>query len=338
MNVNEQAADSKKNALRRDDAVLSIIIPAYNEEDNIANTIDVVSAIMQKNAIPFELVFVDDGSADKTWLKLCEMSAQHDFVTAVRFSRNFGKEGAIFAGLKAAAGDACVVMDCDLQHPPAVVVDMYKLWKYNDFDVVEARKSSRGKEGLLYKCFAKSFYKLLRSTSGLNLDGASDFKLMDRRVVDSLNEMPERLTFFRALSSWVGYKTTQIYFDVAPRANGTSKWSFRKLFAFAVNSITSFSNLPMQIVTFCGVLFFLFSIIMAINTLYNKLTGNSEAGFSTVILLLLITGSIIMFSLGIIGHYLSKIYEEIKYRPRYIIADVVKSKTFKNRQNREDNQ
>ena len=309
----------------RQGGLLSVILPAYNEEGGIPGAISAVSAALSGAGIPFELVFVDDGSRDRTWDVLSACARENARITAVRFSRNFGKEGAIFAGLKAAAGDACVVMDCDLQHPPAVLPEMYRLWRDGGFDIVEARKASRGKEGLLYKTLAKSFYKLLRSLSGMNLDGASDFKLMDRRVVDSLNAMPERLTFFRALSSWVGYSTAQITFHVAPRAVGTSKWSFRKLFSFAVNSITSFTNFPMQLVTFCGAVFFVFSVALGINTLYNKITGYSAEGFSTVILILLIMGSIIMFSLGIIGHYLSKIYEEIKQRPRYIISDTIKS-------------
>lgn len=300
--------------------LLSFVIPAYNESGNIENTVKVIEKLMTDNEIGFEIVFIDDGSSDNTWNVLERSAKEKDFITALRFSRNFGKEGAIFAGLRAAKGDACVVMDCDLQHPPEVAVDMYRLWENNDFEVIEARKSSRGKESLLYKMFAGSFYKLLKSTSGIDLQGASDYKLMDRAVVDALNEMPERLTFFRALSSWVGYKTHTVYFDVAPREVGTSKWSFSKLFVFAINSITSFSNLPMQIVTLCGGMFFIFSLVMVVNTLYNKFTGISEEGFSTVILLLLIIGSIIMLSLGVIGHYLSKIYEEIKFRPRYIIS------------------
>lgn len=300
--------------------LLSLVIPAFNESGNIENTINVIEKLMNKNEIKFEIVFVDDGSSDDTWRILERCAKEKKFITALRFSRNFGKEGAIFAGLKAAKGDACVVMDCDLQHPPEVAVDMYHLWENNEFDVIEAKKASRGRESLIYKMFAGSFYKLLKTTSGIDLKGASDYKLMDRAVVDVLNEMPERLTFFRALSSWVGYKTHTIHFDVPPREVGTSKWSFSKLFVFAINSITSFSNLPMQIVTLCGGAFFIFALVMVVNTLYNKITGISQEGFSTVILLLLIIGSIIMFSLGIIGHYLSKIYEEIKFRPRYIIS------------------
>lgn len=300
---------------------LSVVIPAFNEEANIRMAADTIARLLEEEKIPFELVFVDDGSRDGTWRVLSALAEERSTVTALRFSRNFGKEGAIFAGLEAAQGDVCAVMDCDLQHPPAVLIEMYRLWQTGEWDVVEARKSSRGSEGLVYKGFAQSFYKILHSLAGLDLNGASDYKLLDRVVVDELNTMPERLTFFRALSSWVGYRTTRVYFDVAPRANGTSKWSFRKLFAFAVNSITSFTNLPMQIVTFCGVIFFAFSLILGVQTVWKWAAGTAQEGFSTVILLLLIIGSIIMLSLGVIGHYLSKIYEEIKRRPRYIVSE-----------------
>ena len=304
--------------------LLSIVIPSYNEEGNVQNTAEVVSQIMRENGIPFELVFVNDGSKDSTWDKLCELSKMNPNVVAVNFSRSFGKEAAIFAGLKTARGDAVVLMDCDLQHPPQTIVEMYNIWKNNDVDVVEGRKKSRGKENGLYKAFSLWFYKLIGDSSGLDMQDASDFKLLDRTVVDSLNAMPERLTFFRAMSSWVGYKTEKVFFEVADRAEGESKWNVKSLIKYAINSITSFTSAPLHIVTFCGVITFLISLILGVHTLVNKILGNSAAGFSTVIILQLLTSSIIMFSLGIIGYYLAKIYEEIKKRPRFIIRSVMR--------------
>lgn len=304
--------------------MLSIVIPSYNEEGNVENTAKRVAEILEKNGIDYELIFVNDGSTDKTWEKISTMASTKDNIAAVNFSRNFGKESAIFAGLEVARGDACVLMDCDLQHPPEVIVEMYNIWKNNDVDVVEGRKKSRGKENPLYKGMSLLFYKIINKASGLDMEAASDFKLLDRKVVDALNRMPERLTFFRAMSSWVGFKTEKVYFEVAERAEGESKWSVRSLIKYAVNSITSFTSAPLQIVTVCGVITFIISIILGINTLYNKIWGNSAAGFSTVIILQLLTSSIIMFSLGVIGFYLSKIYEEIKSRPRYIIRDIVR--------------
>ena len=302
--------------------MLSVIIPSYNEHENIANTASVVSGILDEESISHEIIFVDDGSKDATWQEICSCAKANPCVRGVRFSRNFGKEGAVFAGLKAAAGDCAVLIDCDLQHPPELIPKMYRMWE-SGAEVVEAVKASRGRESLFYKLFAKSFYRLMKSSSGINLDGASDFKLLDRKAIDALNELPERLTFFRALSSWVGFKTEKIEFDVKPRAAGKTKWNFKKLFVFAVNSITSFTNFPMQIITFVGVIFGIFAIVLGIQTLVNYFCGAAENGFTTVILLLLIIGACLMVGIGIIGFYLSKIYEEIKQRPRYIVSERV---------------
>ena len=194
--------------------VLSVVIPSYNEEGNVVRAADEVSKLLEDNGIDYELVFVNDGSTDKTWELISGLAQSREHIVGVNFSRNFGKESAIFAGLEVAKGDACVLLDCDLQFPPEVIIEMYDIWKNNDVDIVEGRKKSRGKENFLYKAFSLMFYKMINSSSGLDMRAASDFKLMDRSVVDSLNAMPERLTFFRAMSSWVGYKTEQIYFDV----------------------------------------------------------------------------------------------------------------------------
>ncbi len=296
--------------------MLSIIIPAYNEADNIAHTAEVITSLMNKNEIMHEIIFIDDGSRDNTWEVITKVACSN--IHGVRFSRNFGKEGAIFAGLREADGDCVIVIDCDLQHPPELIVDMYGTWQ-SGFEVVEAVKASRGREGLFYKLFAKMFYGMMKSSSDMNLDRASDYKLLDRKVVDTLLSMPERLTFFRALSSWVGFNKTQIEFNVQPRFAGKTKWSFKKLFKFAVSNLTSFTNLPMQLVTLMGVVFLVLSIAVGIKTLYDYFTGSAAAGFSTVILLILIIGAFLMLGLGIIGYYISKIYEEIKFRPRYIV-------------------
>lgn len=313
--------------------MLSIIIPAYNEEENIENTATVISDLMNENGIDCEIIFVDDGSKDRTWQLIDNLTKTNPAVRGLKFSRNFGKEGAIFAGLKACLGDCAAVIDCDLQHPPEVMIEMYNLWKQG-YEVVEAVKADRGKESLLYKMFAKSFYRMMKNSANINLDRASDYKLMDRKVVDALNEMPERLTFFRALSSWVGFKTTQVEFVVAPRNAGTTKWSFKKLFKFALNNITSFTALPMQIITVTGVICVIGAIVLAIQTLVNFFCGNAADGFTTVILLLLIIGSVLMIGLGIVGYYISKIYEEIKFRPRYIVSIDTNERRKNNADNR----
>ena len=290
--------------------MISVVIPAYNEQENIPAAAERLGGILAP-LDDYELIFVDDGSRDGTWELIKQLGETDEHIRGLHFSRNFGKEGAIFAGLKAADGDCVAVIDCDLQHPPELLEKMYTAWK-NGAEVVEAIKASRGKEGIVYKLFAKTFYRMMKNSSNIELDGASDYKLMDRKVVDALNEMPERLTFFRALSSWVGFRTE--------RVAGKTKWSFRKLFKYALSSITSFTNVPMHIITWSGILFFLFAVILAVQTIVNFCTGTAADGFSTVILLLLIIGSILMLGIGIIGYYLSKIYEEIKQRPRYIVS------------------
>lgn len=300
--------------------MLSVIIPAYNEQENIKNTAAVIAEILTAAEIAYEIIFVDDGSADGTWAQINAACDKDENVRGVRFSRNFGKEGAIFAGLKAAAGNCAVLIDCDLQHPPQLIPKMYAMWE-SGAEVVEAVKASRGRESLFYKLFAKSFYKIMKSSSGINLDGASDFRLLDRKVIDALNELPERMTFFRALSSWVGFRAEKIEFDVKPRAAGKTKWSFKKLFKFAVNSITSFTNLPIHLITLVGVIFGIFAAVLGVQTLVNYFCGNAAEGFSTVILLILIVGACVLVGIGVIGFYLSKIYEEIKQRPRYIVSE-----------------
>ncbi len=314
--------------------MLSVIIPAYNEQENIEKTAQTIYGILKRENIPCEIIFVDDGSRDDTWKIIDRLTEENDSIRGLKFSRNFGKEGALFAGLKACTGDCAVFIDCDLQHPPELIPEMYELWKQG-YEVVEAVKASRGKENLLYKMFAKGFYRLMKNSANVNLDRASDYKLLDRKAIDALNEMPERLTFFRALSSWVGFKTTQIEFNVAPRNAGTTKWNFKKLMKFALNNITSFTNLPLQIITGTGVVFFIFAVVLAIQTLVRYFGGTADNGFTTVILVTLITGSFIMLGLGVIGYYMAKIYEEIKFRPRYIVSIDTKKRKEARKENDE---
>lgn len=307
------------------DKKLSVVLPAYNEEQMIEKTARVVGNLLQGENIPYELVFVNDGSKDNTWKKILEIKENNPCIKGVSFSRNFGKESAVFAGIEQADGDCIAVMDCDLQHPPEVLVKMYRLWE-DGFQVIEGVKASRGKESLIHKMFAKTFYKIISDATGIDMSRASDFKLLDRQAADEFLKLPERNVFFRALSSWVGFKTAYVEFDVQEREAGASKWSFKSLVRYAINNITSFSAAPMQIVTFCGIVFFIFAVILGIQSLYMYFAGHAVAGFTTVILLLLLIGSILMFSLGVIGYYIAKIYDEVKMRPRYIISEVVRSK------------
>lgn len=302
--------------------MLSVIIPAYNEKDNICRTADTIHAILDGHAINHEIIFIDDGSVDGTWDELAKLAEDASYVKACRFSRNFGKESAIFAGLQSAKGDCAVVIDCDLQHPPQKIVEMYRLWKQG-YEVIEGVKQSRGKESWLHRLAAKCFYGLIGKATSMDMSRASDFKLLDRKAIDALINIRESLAFFRALSSWIGFRTVQVEFDVQEREAGESKWSTRSLTRYAINNITSFSTAPMQIVTFLGVIMFFVAVVFGIIALWQKIAGVAHGGFTTVILLLLFTGSIIMMSLGIIGYYISKIYEEVKGRPKFIISETV---------------
>lgn len=298
---------------------LSIIIPSYNEQDNIQRTFHSIDEILRQNHIPYEIIFVDDGSKDLTFTRIQELSLQSGQVKGISFSRNFGKEAAIFAGLESAGGACCLIMDCDLQHPPRLIPEMYRLWQ-EGYEVVEGIKASRGKENLLHTFSANTFYSLISRATGIDMSRASDFKLLDRKAMDALLIMPERAPFFRALSSWVGFKTTILPFEVQERDIGVSKWSVWSLTKYAVQNITSFSGAPMQLVSLLGFIMFFASVILGIQSLYRYFTGTALEGFTTVILLQLIIGSVLMISLGIIGHYISRIYDEIKARPRYIIS------------------
>lgn len=307
-------AETKKEGL------LSVILPAYNEEASVPRAAQTISALLDKAAIPHEIIFVDDGSRDGTWRAIQAQTAPFPQVRGVKFSRNFGKEAAIFAGLAQARGACAVVLDCDLQHPPEKIVEMYRLWQ-EGYQVVEGVKVSRGKENPLHTFAAKSFYSLISKATDIDMSRASDFKLLDRRAVDTLLAMREKNAFFRALSSWIGFSTTQVEFQVQPRLEGESKWSVRSLVRYAITNIAAFSTAPLQLVTLLGVVVFLCSVVLGVHSLWQKISGQALEGFTTVILLLLMIGSILMICLGIIGYYIAKIYDEIKDRPRYILAD-----------------
>ena len=300
--------------------MISVIIPAYNEEGMITKTAETISAILASAAIDHELIFVNDGSKDSTWDKIQEAAGKNPAVRGICFSRNFGKEAAMFAGMYYAKGACCVVIDCDLQHPPEKIVEMYRLWEQG-YEIVEAVKTDRGKESVLHRLSAQCFYKIISKVTDIDMSRASDFKLLDRKAVNVLLNMKEKNAFFRALSSWIGFKTTQVEFEVKERTVGESKWSTRALIQYAISNVTSFSAAPMQIVTILGILMLCASVVLGITALYQKFAGTALGGFTTVIIIQLFTGSIIMISLGIIGYYIAKIYEEIKGRPRYVVSE-----------------
>jgi len=313
-----------ENHNRTMNAKLSVVIPTYQEGSHIKSSVGVIEAVLIQNNISYEFILVDDGSKDNTWNELKSLAQEKRNITVLRLSRNFGKESALCAGLEYASGDMILVMDADLQHPPTLIPQMVKAWREEGVDVVEGVKNSRGKENVIYHACARFFYYLIYKTADIKLGSASDFKLMDRLVVEAWKEMPERTTFFRGMSAWVGFERKQIEFDVAERVNGKTKWSILRLMRLALNAITSYTSVPLHCITVLGIIMFLGTIFLGGQTLFMKLSGKATSGFTTVILLQLLIGSSVMISLGIIGIYLTKIYNEVKARPRYLVSKCIK--------------
>ena len=291
---------------------VSIVMPAFNEEHGLAGT---VREVQQHLPAQHEILLVDDGSGDGTWSAIAALAKADPRVHGIRLSRNFGKEAAIAAGLEHARGDAAVVMDCDLQHPPQLLDEMIGIWQRGEAEVVEAFKRTRG------PLASRLFYTVFETLSGIDLLGASDFKLLDRRVLDAYNAMRERSVFFRGLSAWVGFRRAAVYFDVPARSGGGSRWTRVKLVALAVTAILAFSPIPLFIVLGLAAIFVIVSVVLGAWALYLWAIGHAVSGFTTVILLILMSGSMILAGLGVIGLYLAKIYDEVRGRPRSIVSE-----------------
>jgi glycosyltransferase involved in cell wall biosynthesis len=302
---------------------ISVVIPAFNESENIRCTLTTVVAELKKITNSYEIIVIDDGSKDNTWNELAECSCVIKGLRAIRLTRNFGKEYALCAGLEQAHGAAIIIMDADLQHPPSLIPQMVKIWREQKADIVECIKRQTGQKKFINKMGAKLFYILLKKLSGFDLEKESDFKLLDWKVIKVWKQFPERNVFFRGLIAWFGFKSIKIDFEVPERIGGESRWSIRDLTRLAVNTMVGFSSLPLQIITVAGVIFLIAAVTIGTEALYNKIIGQANAGFTTVILLILIVGSIILISLGIIGKYVAAIYNEVKHRPRYIIEQFI---------------
>jgi len=303
--------------------LISVVIPLYNEGSHVKELLADLKTALQEIGCRFEVVLVDDGSSDDTWVAIKDEARMWPDLRAIQLSRNFGKELALCAGLERARGEAIIVMDGDGQHPPALLPTMIEKWRTCGADIVQAVKVKRGRESATSKAGAFLFYVILNKLSGFELKGASDFKLINRKVLDTWLAMRERNVFFRGMTAWMGFRTIQIPFEVAPRRGGKSGWSYLRRAKLALIGITTFSSFPLRLVTFAGMIFFLFAVGLGVQTLYLKLAGRAFTGFATVILLELIIGSLLMISLGIIGEYLARIYEEVKGRPRYIVAESI---------------
>jgi polyisoprenyl-phosphate glycosyltransferase len=314
------------------------VMPVYREAAHLAEVLGQVHSAVTKTGVSFELVLVDDGSPDNTWQVIEERSKVYPMLRAARFSRNFGKEAALCAGLEMARGDIVIVMDADGQHPPSLLPEMIERWRVGDVDIVEAVKSSRGQETLFNKLSAGLFYLMWNKLSGFELRNASDYKLLNRQAVDAYLQMRERNLFFRGMTAWLGFRRAQLPFEVAERAGGATSWSLFRLVRLAVTGITSFSSLPLQIVSFAGFFFLLFAFVFGIQTAWVYFSGRAVTGFATVIFLLLIIGSLLMISLGTIGEYIARIYDEVKGRPRYLIGQVIVSSTIDSQENKQARQ
>lgn len=298
--------------------LLSVVVPAYNEEAALPASAAAITGALDRAGVPFELIYVDDGSQDGTWSLIQKLSAADPRIRGVSFSRNFGKDPAIFAGLSRAAGDCCAVLDCDLQHPPEVLPEMYRLWQ-EGWQVVEGVKAARSKESPLYRLCAGLFYSLISRTAGLDMRRSSDFRLLDRQVVDALLAVSDRGMFFRALSSWVGFRRTRVEFSVAERVAGTSKWSFTALLRYALFSIVSFSSAPLHIATALGCVLLPLTVLLAVIML--AAGGASASWLALFAVLDLLAVGCLLICLGILGLYVGRILRQAGGRPDYIIAD-----------------
>ncbi|MBI5094046.1 MAG: glycosyltransferase family 2 protein [Candidatus Hydrogenedentes bacterium] len=306
---------------------LSIVIPLYNEGDHVESSLSEIGRYAHTRTVAdmgvqdVEFVLVDDGSSDNTWEAIGRFASVHAKCVCLRLSRNFGKEAAICAGIEHAHGAAVIVMDGDLQHPPELIPEMVRLWTVEGFDVVDAVKADRGEEPAWYRFHARLFNQVMSRLSGFDLADASDFKLLDRRVVTAFLRLSERQTFYRGLVAWLGFRHARLPMIVKPRMAGRSTWSLLRLLGLAVTGLTSFSTAAMHLVSLMGMMFLIAAIVLTVKTLWTWLRGEAVPGIATVIILQLGIGSVTMIALGIIGEYLSRVYGETKARPRYVVAD-----------------
>lgn len=298
--------------------MISIVIPAYNEEKTLHNNIcEIINYVKQYD---FEIVLVDDGSKDNTWDIITLLSNEYNNIRGIKFSRNFGKEAALLAGVASAKGEAVITMDSDLQHPPKYISKMIEKWT-EGYKVVECVRSKRPKEGLIYKICAGVFYKTLQKLTGVDMANGGDFKLMDRKVVNEVIKLKDTGLFFRGMVNFVGFKTIQIDYEPAQRKGDTTKFNFKSLTKLALNAITSFSVVPLNIPIKIGIITAILGLFLFIVSFFAKNVQVFSSAYLLLATLELFIATMILFCLGIIGLYIGKIYEQTKERPRYIIEE-----------------
>ena len=302
---------------------ISLVVPCYNEEEVINLFYKEIQKVQKDfKDVGFEIIFVNDGSSDNT-LNLIRKLAKNDDVRYISFSRNFGKEAAMYAGLEASTGDYVAIMDADLQDPPALLKEMYEILESGEYDSVATRRVTRKGEPLIRSFFARMYYKLINKISKTEIvDGARDFRLMTRQMVNSVLSLKEYNRFSKGIFSWVGYRTKWLEYENIERAAGTTKWSFFKLFLYSLESIVAFSTAPLSIASVFGILFcFIAFIIIILIIVRTLIFGDPTSGWPSMACIMFLIGGVQLLCTGIIGQYLSKTYLEVKQRPIYIVAE-----------------
>ena len=307
---------------------ITLVVPCRNEQEVIKLFYNEIQKIKKDFVnVVFEIIFVDDGSTDNT-LKLMRELAQNDDVRYISFSRNFGKEAAMYAGLEASTGDYVAIMDVDLQDPPFLLKEMYETLESGKFDSVATRRVTRKGEPVIRSVFARIYYKMINKISKTEIvDGARDYRLMTRKMVNAVLEIKEYNRFSKGIFSWVGFKTKWLEYENTPRVAGETKWSFWKLFLYSLDSIVAFSTLPLSIASIMGILFCIVSFFIIIFIIIRTLAfGDPTSGWPSMVCIMFFIGGVQLLCLGIIGQYLSKTYLEVKKRPIYIVQETEKDK------------
>ena len=310
--------------MKKDHKDLSIVVPCYNEEEALPIFYKTVTGVIEKMGVDCEYVFVNDGSSDGTLRILKALAAEHPNVRYVSFSRNFGKEAAIYAGLQYARGEHVALMDADLQDPPSYLPQMYEALQTGEYDNVATRRSTREGEPVIRSFFSRMFYRLINKMTDVPIvDGARDFRMMKRKMVDAILAIGEYNRFSKGLFSWVGFRTLWLSYDNVERVAGQTKWSFWKLFKYALEGIINFSHAPLDIVTNMGMLMTFIAFIWAAVLILKKLIiGNyNVSGWTSLTCIIIFLGGLQMCSIGVIGQYIARIFLETKHRPLFIVAE-----------------